>query len=801
MRTAVPQLLLAALLAATALAEDESTSIEVLADGRGTLRLEHTVDERTSARLLEGAGTADAQRRRAEELGTERLVSWRGVTAWTGIQATVSDAGRIRLRATGWFEDLSQVAEVRGGAASAPRQTFAMTRDGADLEVRLIDGEVTDLPGVELEAVLEQGAEGVALMREITRTLGQELVRAAWRRERIVVMPAAITSQTGFGEATGRRATHVQDGTALLGALDRAYATAEDVARRLEAGELTQEAARAELAGGAPAPLVVRAPLPAAADQESAAAAFTTSFGAACAAWESSVWRGRLERARARPTPAAAPTPETAREPPPETAREPAPDAPPGAAAPPPRPAPRPTRRVAAAAFEPNDGPGEAARLEPGAYRGMELGREDWYRVDVPERHELRVELTFDPRATDLDLSLVAADGATALATSRGLGGRERLRVVSLVAGVHLLRVHAPPGWAGERAPAYRLDVDVQPFTPADRFEPNEPPHPAAALEPGAHAELVCVGEDRYALSAPPGSRVEVRLTFSSDDGDLDLDLTDASGRLLADASGPGDGARAACLAPAGGTVLVRVHGDEGTPYGLAAALLEGPAPDAFEPNDAPGAARAITPGEHANLLLEADDWYRVDVPAGKVLRVTASFSHAEGDLDLALHRPDGALLRASAGQTDREQLDLVPARPGAVLVRVHGHRVRPEPTRYTLGIALIDLKPADRLEPNDGPEAARDLAPGDHADLRCTVEDWYRVTLKKGQRLRAVVVLDPALGDLDLELVSVDGRTLAASTGLGEREEATVVADADGPLLVRVYRNEAPYRLSVVVE
>jgi hypothetical protein len=798
MRTAASQLLFAALLAATALGADESLTVHVQADGRGKLEVEHTYDEATSARLLEGVTTAEAQRRRVEDLAAERLASWRGVEVWTGIQATATD-GKVRLRATGWFEDLSQVAEVLAPDDAPPRQAFALAREGTDLEVRLLDGEVTELPGVELETVLEQGAEGVKLMRELTRSLGQELARGAFRRARVVVMPAAITRHSGFSTVEDRRASQVQDGAALLEVLDRAYAKAEDVARRLEAGELTEEGARAELAAAAAAPLVVAAPLPAAAEQEAAAASFTASLTAARGAWTSSVWRGRLERARARPSPATespppAPTPAT--EPAPALAPD---EEEPRAPAPAPRASARPTRRVTATAFEPNDGPAQATPLAPGLYRGMELGREDWYRLDVPERHEVRVVLTFDPRATDLELALVGQDGATVLATSQGLGGRERLRVVSLTGGAHLLRVHAAPGWAGGAAPAYRLDVDVQPFTPADRFEPNEPPHAPAALEPGPHADLVCTGEDRYALIAAVGSRVEVSLTFSQDDGDLDLSLLDAGGRVLADAAGPGDGARAACLAPADGRVLVRVRGDEGTPYTLRAGLNQGPAPDAFEPNDAPSAARALPPGTHANLLLEADDWYRVDVPAGKVLRVTASFKHAAGDLDLALHREDGALLRASTGQTDQEQVDLV--RPGPVLVRVHGGSGSAEPSRYTLTVALVAFQPADRLEPNDVPEAARDLAPGEHADLRCTVEDWYRVALKKGQRLRAVVALDPALGDLDLELVDPSGRTLAASTGLGEREEATVVADVDGPVLVRVYRNEAPYRLTIAVE
>ena len=83
--------------------------------------------------------------------------------------------------------------------------------ESGKIQVRRQDGASTDtseqtLSIGHLELVsrhVQQGVEGLTLLREITRTLGQELVRGGWRRERVVVMPAPITSQTGFGDATG----------------------------------------------------------------------------------------------------------------------------------------------------------------------------------------------------------------------------------------------------------------------------------------------------------------------------------------------------------------------------------------------------------------------------------------------------------------------------------------------------------------------------------------------------------------------------------------------------------------------
>lgn len=59
-----------------------------------------------------------------------------------------------------------------------------------------------------------------------------------------------------------------------------------------------------------------------------------------------------------------------------------------------------------------------------------------------------------------------------------------------------------------------------------------------------------------------------------------------------------------------------------------------------FEPNDDAVGAPSVLPGDSAaGHLCEGDrvDWYTIDLPAGAILVVDASFSDAEGDLDLWL--------------------------------------------------------------------------------------------------------------------------------------------------------------------
>lgn len=116
------------------------------------------------------------------------------------------------------------------------------------------------------------------------------------------------------------------------------------------------------------------------------------------------------------------------------------------------------------------------------------------------------------------------------------------------------------------------------------------------------------------------------------------------------------------------------------SPVGLAVAKLC--LPDAFEPNDILLSGDAVAPlveapGAMGLALCPFDiDWYRVDVPSGKTVTVTAVFSTEEGDLDLRLYDPQySTTLPVEVSQTpdDDETVSYTPPAGGEVLLRLNG--------------------------------------------------------------------------------------------------------------------------------
>jgi hypothetical protein len=136
---------------------------------------------------------------------------------------------------------------------------------------------------------------------------------------------------------------------------------------------------------------------------------------------------------------------------------------------------------------------------------------------------------------------------------------------------------------------------------------------------------------------------------------------------------------------------LRAILADRKIPFDVAPAPL--PPEDDYEPNDGPGEARALPPGETDDLLLADEDWYRLTVPALRRVRVFAFSDPAAGHLSLDFRTPEGLLVASAhdlAGRTLVEAAAGEDARE--ILLRVH----RPEgesPLPYDLVVHDLPLE------------------------------------------------------------------------------------------------------------
>ena len=68
-------------------------------------------------------------------------------------------------------------------------------------------------------------------------------------------------------------------------------------------------------------------------------------------------------------------------------------------------------------------------------------------------------------------------------------------------------------------------------------------------------------------------------------------------------------------------------------------------------------------------------DYYGFELPAGKLLRVQVSFTHANGDVDVRLRDQAGEQVASSAGTEDGEEFEYTSETGGFHVLEVYGFR------------------------------------------------------------------------------------------------------------------------------
>ncbi|MFH1807866.1 MAG: hypothetical protein ABIJ09_03930 [Pseudomonadota bacterium] len=117
------------------------------------------------------------------------------------------------------------------------------------------------------------------------------------------------------------------------------------------------------------------------------------------------------------------------------------------------------------------------------------------------------------------------------------------------------------------------------------------------------------------------------------------------------------------------------------------------PIDDEYEPDDLRSQASTVSNSTTIQDLVACDqyDWFVVDVPAGRALRVSIQFTHTEADLDLAVYRnSDAAMFDESATSSDTETVEMWNA-PATAYIRVQNYSYPSKVGHYTLTTSLVD--------------------------------------------------------------------------------------------------------------
>ncbi len=203
----------------------------------------------------------------------------------------------------------------------------------------------------------------------------------------------------------------------------------------------------------------------------------------------------------------------------------------------------------------------------------------------------------------------------------------------------------------------------------------------------------ICSGDDDYfSIAVASGSRATVTLDgFTHTEGDLELQLRTATGTVLASSASAMnvETVRYCNSTTAPATFYARVYGYNNAQnhYALRASVAADSSccvddtteimggdtqatalPLIFAPS--PEGDRAAFDGR---ICSSDSDWFTIPMNTAGRIQVYVTFTHANGDIDIALHNSAGTRIASSLSATDDESIDVEVA-AGTYALRVYGY-------------------------------------------------------------------------------------------------------------------------------
>ena len=486
--------------------------------------------------------------------------------------------------------------------------------------------------------------------------------------------------------------------------------------------------------------------------------------------------------------------------------------------------------------FENNDTFAEAASVDEGVYNLLVCGQmptdEDWYSTTLQPGETLTVRLDFIHANGNINLFLYNDMSSTiAIDDSRTVGDFEEVtytaaREQTLYYKVTLRSVPSN---------AYQMTVSIDPAAACvdDDSEDNDSASSATSVDSTSFLDrrIKCEDdEDWYVFEVTENQKAEVYVNHRSD-ADVDLFVySDASGTTLLDSAvgtssgseslvftAPDDPTTSASATQTVYTYRVKVEtktrarltydllffrdlNNDGS-FGPNEGSPDRNCPDRYENNDTRTQATPLAAGLYDDIRLcqygggsNDADYYSVFVPNGATLDVDLLFSHDEGNLDMALLRPNGSQEGRSGSADDNESLTYVNNTGAGVnyVIHVYGVGIGFE-TYYDLELSLVfgGMCNDDNVGLNGPSAPAMAIGTGNYSDLTLceNTSDWFKLNLSANERVLAELELNNALGNIDIELTDATGNVVfATSASDTNRETLDYTVSSAGTYYLRVF-------------
>ena len=428
----------------------------------------------------------------------------------------------------------------------------------------------------------------------------------------------------------------------------------------------------------------------------------------------------------------------------------------------------------------------------------------DWYRINVPTgATRLEVIARSDSSLGNIDIYVTTKNG---LIRRQSLDGGDTEIITWDDPDTGPLSILVAGDRVGNR---YNLYWGVT--LPEDNYEENDTRSTSFDLtghERRLLSKLDGLGiqndEDWYRIQADAlTAELRVLTTFSHGEGDIDVELYNEAGYIVARAVSTDDNETLLLKNPPVGNYYVRVYyGNTGNEYDLSWGALTAVevnssviGDDDYEDNDTEGEAYGLTSNHTrlSNLLGPGmqldDDWYAITIGDDNFgLYVECLFDDSEGDIDMEIYDDFGTPIIRRDSSTDNEILDLDVSVPGGIYyIRIYGPNLGNAYDLYFIA------RNEDIYEENDSAAGAYDinaLTPplADFAVATQSDDDWFKITVDQNNSFLEVE-LDylHENGNIDLKVYDASNLLVADSLTADDTESVFFKSGA-GDYFIKVF-------------
>ncbi|NGZ29106.1 MAG: T9SS type A sorting domain-containing protein, partial [Magnetococcales bacterium] len=421
-----------------------------------------------------------------------------------------------------------------------------------------------------------------------------------------------------------------------------------------------------------------------------------------------------------------------------------------------------------------------------------------------------RFSLTLAGLSNDVDVQLLNRTGGVITGSYASGSSNETITVSSLTAGTYFVRVYP---YLSSASSNYTLTMAATPLEQSVSDQAGNTQATARSItlseNPQSYNDWAGEGDldDYYRFVLTGNSSFSLALGNLA--SDLDVELLNASGGLIAASTASGSAAESISLSTlSAGTYFIDVYSFSGNSnYTLTlSGTLQASSQD--QAGNTLAQARQITLNSEGQTFSEyvggtdTYDYYRFVLNANIGFNLT--LNGLSGDANVDLLSGSGSLLTTSnQGGTTSESISRASLSAGTYAVRVYANPLNGGPISYTLQLATTPLSSTDQA--GNTTTTARTISATSASQ---TFSDWvgerdsldfYRFILSGTSGLN--LVLDALSDDANLQLLSRNGELLASSTNSSTSSETIQQAAlAAGTYYVQVSNNGSGTNYSLTV-